>query len=135
MSADQPCSEDSPVSTSKITTIGPALSRTFALYGPLADIDFETERVNHTWKIRNELHGIDNTFTYEPLRDMEALFQGLGISCDYTEDSPEIEDNSSDVDDSLVEPARSNPVRPGGAVRVQNLQDIWTEREKVKEQE
>ena len=65
---------------------------------------------------------------------MEALFQGLGISCDYTEDSPEIEDNSSDIDESLlVEPARSNPVRPGGAVRVQNLQDIWTEREKVKE--
>ena len=65
---------------------------------------------------------------------METLFQGLGISCDYTEDSPEIEDNRSDVNESLlVEPARSNPVRPGGAVRVQNLQDIWTEREKVKE--
>ena len=65
---------------------------------------------------------------------MEALFQGLGISCDYTEDPPEIGDNSSDVDESLlVEPVRSNPVRPGGAVRVQNLQDIWTEREKVKE--
>ena len=64
---------------------------------------------------------------------MEALFQGLGISCEYTEDSPEIEDNSSDIDDSLVEPARSNIVKPGGAVRVQNLQDIRTEREKVKE--
>ena len=44
---------------------------------------------------------------------MEALFQGLGISCDYTEDSPEIEDNSSDI----AEVEFVSAVSAGGSVK------------------
>ena len=57
-----------------------------------------------------------------------ALFAGLGISLEDTEDTEGTEDRDSEIEGATFS---SSQVKPGGAVRLQNLQDVWPERDEL----
>ena len=60
----------------------------------------------------------------------DLLFAGLGIGLEDTEESDGIEDQDSEIEGVHVQ-AEASQRRPGGAVRVQNLQDAFPEREEL----
>ena len=57
-----------------------------------------------------------------------ALFAGLGIGLEDTEDTEGTEDRDSEIEGATFS---SSQVKPGGAVRLQNLQDVWPERDEL----
>ena len=60
----------------------------------------------------------------------DLLFAGLGIGREDTEESEWTEDQDSELEGVHVQAGVSQR-RPGGAVRVQNLRDVWPEREEL----
>ena len=62
----------------------------------------------------------------------DLLFAGLGIGLEDTEDTEGIEDRDGEIEEGQVQAQISSSQRkPGGAVRVQNLQDVWPKREEL----
>ena len=64
----------------------------------------------------------------------DLLFAGLGIGLEDTEESEGIENQDSEIEGVYIQ-AGASQRKPGGAVRVQNLQDVWPEREELIQKE
>ena len=66
----------------------------------------------------------------------DLLFAGLGIGPEDTEDTEGIEDRDGEIEEGQVQAQISSSQRkPGGAVRVQNLPDVWPETKELNPKE
>ena len=66
----------------------------------------------------------------------DLLFAGLGIGLEDTEDTEGIEDRDGEIEEGQVQALISSSQRkPGGAVRVQNLPDVWSESKELNPKE
>ena len=66
----------------------------------------------------------------------DLLFAGLGIGPEDTEDTEGIEDRDGEIEEAQVQAQISSSQRkPGGAVRVQNLPDVWPESKELNPKE
>ena len=62
----------------------------------------------------------------------DLLFAGLGIGPEDIEDTEGVEDGDDEIEEAQVQAQISSSQRkPGGAVRVQNLPDVWPKSEEL----
>ena len=66
----------------------------------------------------------------------DLLFAGLGIGLEDIDDTEGVEDSNGEIEEAQVQAQISSSQRkPGGAVRVQNLPDVWPESKELNPKE